>query len=586
MQRVDVNMNVAWRLLREVGQPMYLSGGRIYAGPVALDGNYRVVDAIHDLVGGVATIFEGDTRVSTTVRDEEGWRGVGTRLDAPEVIDAVQDVTERHQAAAKIKFMAHHDGLTGLGNRTLFDLRLQHALGDAGPGRCQAAVLGLDLDQFKTVNDMLGHAVGDKLLVAVGKRLGTLVRNTDALARLGGDEFAVVLPLPDTGMQACAALAERIVRHLSEPFLIDDQAVIVGVSVGVALFPDHRDTPTELLRRADIAMYRAKEAGRGQFCVFESAMDEKLQKRRTLERDLREAIMTEALALHYQPLVCCASGRVQGYEALLRWDHPVHGPISPAVFVPLAEETNLILPLGQWVLEAACRAAAAWDNPVRVAVNLSPSQFRQPGLTTTVLSTLARIGLPPCRLEVEITEGVLIDDPALAMAMLRELLASGVRVWLDDFGTGYSSLSYLRQFPFDKIKIDKSFIDGMTVDPQAAAIVQALVALAHTLNLSVTAEGVETVEQLHALQAQLCNQVQGYLVGRPSPSVIGPAVPLPEPARDEPLVRTADAVAERAASKPKWVLAGAARTMSCPSHPRPALPSGSHAQQTLPSSGR
>ena len=761
MQRVDVNMNVAWRLLHELGQPIYLSGGRLHAGPVALDGDSQTVDAIHDLVGGVATIFQGDVRVSTTVRDEEGRRGVGTRLTSPDVENAVlnrrerfrgmvdilgvpyyagydpilapdgevigilsvatpksqvaaavsqsdmavlgasalvimlvgaiflatghklaaqigarqssaelarvqlnlalanmanglslwdaegrlvlfnqrlceildvpagkfqvgmtfrsflevrhavgsldgasldalcdermaqverreaashtstirtgrvvtvlhrplpgngwvatyEDVTERHQAAEKIEFMAHHDACTGLGNRTLFDIRLQHALRDAGPGRSRVAVLGLDLDHFKAVNDMLGHAVGDKLLVAVGKRLGALLRGTDMLARLGGDEFAVVLPLPDAGMQACTALAERIVHHLSQSFLIDDHVVVVGVSVGVALFPEHGNTATELLRCADIAMYRAKEAGRGQSCVFEPVMDEQLQKSRALERDLREAIMSEVLTLHYQPLVCCATGRVEGYEALLRWNHPVHGPISPAVFVPLAEETNLILPLGQWVLETACRAAAAWKDPVRVAVNLSPSQFRRFDLTRTVLDTLARTGLAPSRLEVEITEGVLIDDPARAMAMLRELRASGVRVSLDDFGTGYSSLSYLRQFPLDKIKIDKSFIDGMTVDPQAAAIVQALVSLAHTLNLSVTAEGVETAEQLHALQSQLCNQVQGYLLGRPSPGVIGSAVALPGPARDgPPVVRTADAAAGRVARKPGRVLAEA-----------------------------
>ena len=439
------------------------------------------------------------------------------------------DVTERHKAAAKIEFMAHYDALTGLGNRVLFDQRLRETLGQVAQGQ-RVAVMGLDLDRFKAVNDTLGHAVGDKLLVAVGRRLAALLRSTDTLARLGGDEFAVVLPLRGSGMEACHVLADRIVRQLSAPFRIDGHQVLVGVSIGTATFPDHGATPDELLRCADIAMYQAKEVGRGQHCLFDPAMDAALQQRRALEHDLRDAVANEALALHYQPLVCCATGRVEGYEALLRWSHPTLGPISPAVFVPLAEETNLILPLGLWVLETACRAAAGWAEPAQVAVNLSPAQFRQPDLSAIILDTLARTGLPPSRLEIEITEGVLIDDPARAMAMLSGLRAKGVRISLDDFGTGYSSLSYLRQFPLDKIKIDKSFIDNMTDDEQAASIVKALVGLAHTLRLTVTAEGVETAAQLEALQAQSCNQVQGYLLGRPAAAVIGAMVALPKPA--------------------------------------------------------
>ena len=439
------------------------------------------------------------------------------------------DVTEQHAAAAKIEFMAHYDALTGLGNRVLFDQRLREALNQCEAGQ-RVAVLGLDLDRFKAVNDTLGHAVGDKLLVAVGKRLSALLLSMDTLARLGGDEFGVVLPLKNTGIEACHVLADRIVRQLSLPFRIDGQQVLVGVSIGIAISPDHGVTTDELLRVADIAMYHAKGLGRGQHCLFDPAMDAVLQKRRALERDLRDAIESESLALHYQPLVCCATGDVEGYEALLRWTHPDLGPISPTVFVPLAEETNLILPLGLWVLETACRAAVGWAEPARVAVNLSPAQFRQPDLTAVILDTLARTGLPPARLEVEITEGVLIDDPARAMAMLSGLRAAGVSVSLDDFGTGYSSLSYLRQFPLDKIKIDKSFIDNMTEDKQAASIVQALVGLAHTLNLTVTAEGVETAAQLQALQAQSCNQVQGYLLGRPAPAVVGATIDLPKPA--------------------------------------------------------
>ena len=432
-------------------------------------------------------------------------------------VGTFEDVTERHAANARISFMAHYDALTGLGNRVLFDQRLGEMLEEATRSGDQVAVLGLDLDRFKPVNDMLGHAAGDKLLAAVAKRLASVVRASDLVARLGGDEFAIVVPLADDGPLAHQALADRIVEDLSAPFTIDDQPVVIGVSIGIALFPHDGSVGNELLRCADIAMYRAKEEGRNTFRVFEAAMDKDLRERRALERDLRTAVDDEALELYYQPLVCCGTQLVQGYEALLRWNHPVRGSVPPSVFVPLAEETGLILKLGQWVLETACRTAASWVEPVRVAVNLSPVQFRHHELAPMVLGAVARSGLDPARLEIEITEGVLMDDPARAVEVLTVLRAAGIRISLDDFGTGYSSLSYLRQFPLDKIKIDKSFIDEMDSDPQAASIVDALVSLAHTLNLSVTAEGVETPEQLRALRGQMCDQVQGYLLGRPAP---------------------------------------------------------------------
>ena len=438
-----------------------------------------------------------------------------------------EDMTEHQAASTRISFMAHYDALTSLPNRVLFDQRLQAALDNARLGGGTVAVFGLDLDRFKPVNDMHGHAVGDKLLLAVAKRLESLLRDTDVVARLGGDEFAVMLPLGQEADLACLTTAERIVTHLSEPFTISDHVINVGVSIGIALYPADGSTGEELQRCADIAMYRAKEAGRSTFRVFEPSMDEDLQARRSLERDLRGAIDESALELHYQPLVCCKTGAVIGYEALLRWQHPARGSVSPSLFIPVAEETGLILKLGQWVLETACHDAAGWVEPAVVAVNLSPLQFRQADLAETIMATLAWSGLPPSRLEIEITEGILMDDPARAVETLTALRDAGVRVSLDDFGTGYSSLSYLRQFPLDKIKIDKSFILNMESDQQSASIVKALVCLAHTLDLTVTAEGVETAEQLGALKQHLCDHVQGFLLGRPSPYDRRAALPSP-----------------------------------------------------------
>ena len=309
------------------------------------------------------------------------------------------------------------------------------------------------------------------------------------LARVGGDEFVILMPdAADIG--ACRSLANRIMQCMVEPFRLDDHQVVVGVSIGIALFPQDGRTSEELLRCADIAMYRSKEEGRGTYRLFEAKMDAELQHRRALERDLRVAVDDEALELFYQPLVCCETGAIEGYEALLRWRHPTRGFISPAEFVPIAEGSGLILPLGQWVLDTACAAAAAWDTPRRVAVNLSPAQFKQPDLVERIMGTLHRTGLPASRLELEVTEGVLINEPERAIALLSNLRSSGIRVSLDDFGTGYSSLSYLRQFPLDKIKIDRSFINDLGVDEKSAAIVRAVVALAHSLGLSVTAEGV------------------------------------------------------------------------------------------------
>lgn len=427
---------------------------------------------------------------------------------------ALRDLTDRHSSEAALIRMAHHDPLTGLPNRLLLDKRLTESLAVGTPDGKSIAVLCLDLDGFKSVNDLHGHAVGDELLIQVARRLEAELRDDDTLARLGGDEFVVVVPARSGSHDA---LADRLVRALGQPFVVAGQSVVVGASVGVALCPAHAQSGAELLRCADIAMYCAKEAGRHTFRVFDPAMDQFLQDQQALERDLRDAIKHEAMSLHYQPLVNAITGRVEGYEALLRWEHPTRGMVPPSVFIRLAEEKQLIQSLGRWVLETACREAAGWEGSLRVAVNLSPRQFQHADLPDYIFDLLRRTGLRPDHLELEVTEGVLIDDPDHAMHVLSTLRAGGVRVSLDDFGTGYSSLSYLRHFPLDKIKIDKSFVDGLTSgDPQAVSIVTALIALAHTLGLSVTAEGVETAEQLQHLQRQACNQVQGYLLGKPS----------------------------------------------------------------------
>ncbi len=384
-------------------------------------------------------------------------------------------------------------------------------------------MLCLDLDRFKPVNDLLGHAAGDALLIAVSLRLAALLRQSDTLARVGGDEFVIVMP-DAADLASCRSLAKRIVQGMVEPFRLGDQQVVIGVSIGIALYPQDGETADELLRCADIAMYRSKEEGRGTYRLFESKMDAELQYRRALECDLRSAIEDKDFEMYYQPLVSCETGKIEGYEALLRWPHPTRGFVSPAEFIPVAEESGLILPLGQWALNTACTAAVGWDGPMRVAVNLSPAQFKQTDLVERIMSTLEQTGLPPTRLEVEVTEGVLIDEPERAVAILSRLRAAGVRVSLDDFGTGYSSLSYLRQFPLDKIKIDRSFISDLGVDDKSASIVRAVVALAHSLGLSVTAEGVESRGQLDLLQEQLCNQVQGFLLGKPAP-LDQPSVP-------------------------------------------------------------
>ncbi|HET9146650.1 MAG TPA: EAL domain-containing protein, partial [Acetobacteraceae bacterium] len=417
---------------------------------------------------------------------------------------------------------AHHDPLTGLANRILFNERLAEAVAEARRQQGSLALLILDLDRFKSVNDLHGHAVGDRLMQEAAARLVHNVREGDMVARLVGDEFAIVQV---TGEQpaSSAGLAQRLVDVLGRSFEIDGQMISIGGSAGIALYPQDGAEPSGLFQAADLALNRAKRDGRNTFCFFEPGMDIKFREHRMLEQELRQALAREELTVDYQPLVDCGTLEARGFEALVRWRHPTRGFISPAEFIPLAEETSLILPLSRHVLATACNEAASWPHPYRIAVNLSPSQFRAPNLAEEIVETVARSGLSPERLELEITEGVLIGDTERTLKVLRRLKDHGIRIALDDFGTGYSSLSYLRRFPFDKIKIDRSFVQNLGIDEEAEAIVRAILALGRSLRLDVTAEGVENAAQLETLRVEGCNLVQGFLLGRPSAAPLSAA---------------------------------------------------------------
>ncbi|MCQ8279708.1 EAL domain-containing protein [Acetobacteraceae bacterium KSS8] len=432
------------------------------------------------------------------------------------IVTALRDLRERRASEKRIRFLAHHDVLTELPNRLLLQETLEAAVTSGTRRKGRLAVLCLDLDGFKTINDMLGHAAGDVLLCSVARRLVATIGEDDFLARVGGDEF-VVLHAGDGGPESAATLARTVIAELSQPFEIEGQSATVGTSVGITLYPQDGQTPADLLKQADIALYRAKDIGRGTFCFFEPGMDMALRKRQQMEAELRQAMRDDMLTLHFQPLFDSRRELVT-FEALLRWTHPVLGAISPADFIPLAEETGLIIPLGEWVLRQACKTAMTWENGSRIAVNLSPVQFSRGNLPQLVRTVLEETGLPPERLELEITEGVLIGNTDETLRQLLPLRTMGVRLVLDDFGTGYSSLSYLHRFPFDKLKIDRSFIQNLTVDESQRAIVAAIISMGRTLKLEVTAEGVETIEQFELLNSQGCHELQGYLLGRPMPA--------------------------------------------------------------------
>jgi diguanylate cyclase (GGDEF)-like protein len=423
---------------------------------------------------------------------------------------------ERQHAEARIGFMARHDVLTSLPNRVLFAERLELALAQMGRG-AGFAVHCLDLDHFKEVNDTLGHPFGDKLLCAVAERLKACVREVDTVARLGADEFAIVQR--DVKQAADAELlARRIVEVVGKPYELEGQGATVGVSIGISLAPADGALGERLLKNADLALGRAKAEARGVWRFFEAGMDARVQARRKLELDLREALARDELALHYQPIYDLERERVSGFEALLRWRHPVRGMVSPAEFIPIAEDTGLIVSIGEWVLHQACAEATRWPEHVMLAVNVSPAQFVHGALLRAVGDALAASGLKAGRLELEITESVLLADSGTTFSTLNALRALGVGISMDDFGTGYSSLSYLRSFPVDKIKIDQSFIRNLSATDGSDMIVRAIIGLGRSLDLTITAEGVETEDQLARLRAEGCNEVQGYFFSPAVPS--------------------------------------------------------------------
>jgi diguanylate cyclase (GGDEF)-like protein/PAS domain S-box-containing protein len=433
------------------------------------------------------------------------------------ILVAIVDVTERKQAEARIAHMAQHDALTGLPNRVLFHQRLDAALAQLDHRGGLLAVHCLDLDHFKSVNDTLGHPIGDDLLRVVAQRLKDNLRDCDLVARLGGDEFAVI-QRDITHPREANDLAARLIAALSANYDIQHHEVVIGASIGIALAPSDGKAADILLRNADMALYRAKADGRGTSHFFEAEMDRRIQARRVLELDLRKAFANGEFDLHYQPLVNLHTDRISGFEALLRWHHPERGMVLPGEFIAVAEEIGLIGPLGEWVLRRACTEAARWPGEIKIAVNLSPAQFRTRGVVQAVLSALAYSGLPPHRLELEITESVLLGETEANLAILHQLREIGARISMDDFGTGYSSLSYLRSFPFDKIKIDRSFVRDLEKRPDCMAIIRAVAGLGASLGISTTAEGVETREQLERLRAEGCTEAQGFLFSAPRPA--------------------------------------------------------------------
>jgi diguanylate cyclase (GGDEF)-like protein len=453
----------------------------------------------------VAVPLEGDVR----------WWSISARPTAHGVLRGViTDITAQRHAEQKVSYMAHHDGLTDLPNRFLFNETLYRALNRQSG---QAGLLYLDLDHFKAINDTLGHPVGDHLLQSVARRLEECAEGkSDMVARLGGDEFAVLVSARD--LSGIEVLADRIVEALNKPFSLDGHDVVIGCTIGIAVAPDHAQSAEKLLQYADLALYTAKNGGRNRWARFETGMDAAAQARRLLELDLRTSLGKDEMCLHYQPLVNVETGQVAGYEALLRWEHPTRGIVMPNEFVPIAEDTGMIVQLGEWVIRHALEEASRWPDHLGIAVNLSPAQMRSPSLISTIISALARTGVAPARLELEITESVLMQDSEANLDTLHKLRSLGVRIALDDFGTGYSSLNYLRSFPFDKIKIDRCFVSEIDTREDCRAIIRSVVALANSLGMVTTAEGVEREAQMIQLREEGCVEVQGFLFSKAIPS--------------------------------------------------------------------
>ncbi len=426
---------------------------------------------------------------------------------------AVRDLTEKRRAQREIEYLARHDVLTGLANRTLFQERLKNHITIA-QNSDEFALMALDLDRFKAVNDLFGHAEGDRVLKDVARMLKQAARPGDLVARLGGDEFVILTAFGTTGDEA-RELGEQILSTFRREMDCVSDPTAVGVTIGIAAFPANGDDNETLMHAADLALYRAKINGRGIIAFYDPAMDQETKERRRLESDLRQAISRNELELLYQPVHSVENGEVASYEALVRWQHPTRGMVPPDVFIPIAEESGIIISLGEWILHEACSAAMRWDPHIKVAVNVSPVQFSLANLAYTICSTLEKTGLPPTRLELEMTEAALLKDRGVTLSTMRQLKRLGVTIVMDDFGTGYSSLSNLRSFPFDKIKIDRSFIAAMKQDENAHSIVRAIIGLGRSLDLPVTAEGIETDSQYRMVVDEGCAQAQGYLFGKP-----------------------------------------------------------------------
>jgi len=481
-------------------------------------GNYRhcdvTVDELYDSY--VESLRAGELVVHRHLADGRLLKLTHEPMTQGGWVAIYEDITERHRAEQNIAHMARHDALTDLPNRVLFRERMAEGLARVEGGGETLALLCLDLDNFKGVNDTLGHPIGDRLLGTIAERIRGAVGEGDTVARLGGDEFAVLQC--NASARSAEMLARRLVEIIAEPVEIDGQEINSAVSIGIALAPNDGTAADHLMKCADLALYRAKAEGRATFRFFEPDMDARIQARRAMELDLRRALTAGEFFLVYQPQINLATNELIAMEALLRWSHGERGTVSPAEFIPLAEEMGLIVPLGEWVLREACKEAARWPDPIKVAVNLSPVQFRNRGLVAMVTHALAAARLAPHRLELEITEAVLLQDDEMILAMLHQLRALGVRISMDDFGTGYSSLSYLRSFPFDKIKIDRSFIKDVERNRDSASIIRAIAGLGASLGIETTAEGIETDEQLELVRRAGCTEMQGYLVSPPRPA--------------------------------------------------------------------
>ena len=452
------------------------------------------------------------------------WLGISAVRDdgglTTHYIGTAFDITERKSAEEQIRFLAQHDALTKLPNQTLLLDRIGQALNGLHRKECRAGVLLLDLDRFKLVNDTLGHDVGDRLLEQVADRLRQTLRETETIARLGGDEFVVLVPEVES-IESLSFIARKIIDSLSVPYQLGETELQVTPSIGISVAPDDGDDPRTLMRNADAAMYHAKDLGRNNFQFFAQTMNVVVRERLSIENDLRRALERDEFVLHYQPQVNCRTGQVTGMEALIRWQHPRRGMVPPNDFIQVAEETGIIVLIGAWVLREACRQARIWHDQgldIRIGVNLSARQFQQADLMRQVRDALDTSGIDPGKLELEITESMLMEDPMAAAELLRQIATMGIRLAVDDFGTGYSSLAYLKRFPLHRLKIDRSFVRDISTDPNDAAIVSAIVAMAESLRMEVIAEGVEEAQQLHYLDRVGCCSIQGYFFSKPKPA--------------------------------------------------------------------